>query len=120
MRLHPAEDAVIDQRSIAFSSFFSRDKNDPVGRPRSINGRGPRIFQNRDIIDIIRIEQVEISAYQSVDDHQGGIIAEGSDTPDIDIHRLPRLETGLLDRETGRGALHSLREIGSRPTLQGR
>ena len=67
--------ATISNTGRALRAFLCRDQDHTIGSTRTIDSRGSCILQNRDTLDILRIDITDIISRHAIDDNQwAGIV----------------------------------------------
>ena len=97
---------------LANLALAGSDEDNAVRRTRTIDGRGGRILQDVDGLDVSRVQVVEVAAGDTVDDDERAGGTGGADTTDRDAVAGTRHTTGLDDVHTRDGAVQGAERVG--------
>ena len=93
---------------LALGALLGRHEDHPVSTPRAVDGGGGGVLQDGDALDVGRVEEVDASGRDAVDDPQGLGVVERARTPDPDRLGRPGLSGVLGHLDAGRPALQGL------------
>ena len=91
-----------------------RDENDAVRAPHAEDGRGGGVFQDRDVLDLVRVDLAE-RTLDAIDQHERFRAVERTDAADPDHRVVTAGDTGILHRlEAGELARQGVSQRGGR------
>ena len=93
---------------LALGALLGRHEDHPVSTPRAVDGGGGGVLQDGDALDVGRVEEVDASGRDAVDDPQGLGVVERTRAPDPDRLGRPGLSGVLGHLDASRTALQGL------------
>ena len=99
---------VVGNLGLTLGSFLGGNKHNAMGTTGAVNGRGGCILEDLDTLDVIRIQVVDATGSQAIDNIERCTSIDGTDTTDTDLCTGIR-STGALDNGNTGG--HTLQDI---------
>ena len=101
----------VSHLGLALLGFLRGDEHDAVRGTGSVDGRCGGVLQDRDGLDIVRVEHRRV-ALDTVDEDQGAAAVDGTGTTDVEVGGASGLTVGQGDVEVGDGAFQHLGDVG--------
>ena len=109
--LDPIETVIRDDEPVALA-LLGRNEDDTVRTTCTVDGAGSRVLEDIDALDVGRVQRVDVTTRNAVDDVQRGIGTDGTHTADVHIVTRSRLAGRVHDAHTRSGGLHGTEGAG--------